>query len=55
MLTTEEDPIDANNLAQGQSFIARIKATNPGTFGTRLENMALRFNYLPDGRLAMSD
>ncbi|MBK7789897.1 MAG: hypothetical protein IPJ54_15245 [Saprospiraceae bacterium] len=41
-------PIDANNLAQGQSFIARIKATNPGTFGTRLENMALTFQ-LPAG------
>jgi uncharacterized protein YfaS (alpha-2-macroglobulin family) len=41
-------PIDAYNLTQGQSFIAKIKATNPGTFGSRLENMALTFQ-LPAG------
>lgn len=41
-------PLDAGKIVQGQSFFVRLKASNPGTFGSRLENLALTFQ-LPAG------
>lgn len=42
------NPVDVSRLTQGQDFIAKVTVTNPGTYTTQLDEMALTYLF-PSG------